>query len=51
MPVLILCIAEFDLKASVLLTTNVDNENMFKGFPTIGHEGPEGEQTYRSTLP
>ena len=27
--VFILYIAEFDLKASVFLTTNVDNENMY----------------------
>jgi len=29
--VLILCTAEFDLKASVFLTTNVDNENVYWG--------------------
>jgi len=27
--VLILCIAEFDLKASLFFTANVDNENMY----------------------
>ena len=30
---------------------NADNKGKDKGHPITGHEGPEGEQMYSSTLP